>query len=141
MANLFTVMTLLAGSGVVVSLLSKMSPATSIWLGVAVTLVQSLELVIQISSKARLHSSLAAEFLALDRALTRVSTPEPSPEALREFRAEVLLIETREPPIKRYLDLICHNQVAVMIGSRDVVKLKPWQQRLAHFLSGSTALQ
>ena len=41
--------------------------------------------------------------------------------------AEILSIEAREPPIRRYLDLICHNQVARSIGSDDIQPLLWWR--------------
>ena len=59
---------------------------------------------------------------------------------LKELRAEVLTIEAREPPIKRYLDLICHNQVARAMGSTDVEKLTRRQRWFAQWLDGDTAL-
>lgn len=138
-ANTFTFLTLLAGSGIVMSLLGTGPKLLSVSLGVAVAAAQIIELVFQIAHKARLHNSLASEFMALDRVMTR--TPSMDEKALAEIRSDILTIEAREPPIKRYLDLICHNQVARMIGSKDLEKLTFWQRNLANWLSGSTALQ
>ncbi len=138
-ANLFTFLTLLAGSGVVVAALSTAPKAVAVWCGVAVAAMQSLELVLQISLKARLHNGLASEFSALDRVMAK--NPIMTDKALNELHADILTIEAREPPIKRYLDLICHNQVARAIGSDDTEPLTFWQRTLAHWRSGQTALQ
>ncbi|UFS65299.1 hypothetical protein LO749_01645 [Paracoccus denitrificans] len=138
-ANAFTFLTLMAGSGVVVSVLSTASAAVSIWCGIAVAAMQSLELVLQISQKARLHNSLASEFSAIER--TMAKKPEMSQAEMNDLEADILMIEAREPPVKRYLDLICHNQVARAIGSDDIEPLTFWQRHLAHWRSGNTALQ
>ena len=60
---------------------------------------------------------------------------------LTSIQPEILNIEMREPPIKRYLDIICHNQVAISIGSNDIESLTFWQRTLANYLSGDNALQ
>lgn len=134
-----TFATLIAGSGVVAALLGQAAPWLAIALAALVAVLQAMELSFQISASARLHASLAAEFLSLDRTLARL--PRVSDATLRELRAEIAAIEIREPPVKRYLDLICHNQVAVMIGSNDIEPLTFWQRHLANVLSGDGALQ
>lgn len=138
-ANAFTFLMLVSGSGVVLSLLASAPSWISLALGATVAAVQALELVVQISSKARLHNSLASEFMALERVMVRSTEMDDS--RLAEISSDVLTIEAREPPIKRYLDLICHNQVARSLGSDDIERLTFWQRHLAHWRNGSTALQ
>lgn len=47
----------------------------------------------------------------------------------------------REPPIKNYFGLICHNQVAITIGSNDIKPIAIWWRMLVQWLNGDTALQ
>lgn len=130
---------LLSGSTIVVSLLAKAPEPISLCAGALVAVAQAMELVGQFSAKSRLHSGLAGEFLALERSLVR--NGQDSPEVLADFTSEVLLIEAREPPIKRYLDLICHNQVACALGLDDVEKVTWFQRWFAQYLNGDGALQ
>lgn len=138
-SNWFSFLSLVAGSSVVVALLASAPNWVAVAAGVVVVVTQALEQVFRLSSKTRDHSSLANEFLALERILTLKG--QLTEQDLRDLRAEVLSIEAREPPIKRYLDLICHNQVARAIGSDDLEPLKWWQRFLAQYLNGDGALQ
>lgn len=136
--NLFTFVTLLSSSGVVVTLLSE-NRQISLVLGVVVAAIQATDLIWQPGQQARVHNGLASEFVSLERALVRKEIV--SAGDLREIKAEMLMIEAREPPVRRYLDIICHNQVAVSLGSPDKSPLSKWQRRLAHWRSGDEALQ
>lgn len=137
-SNFFSFASLLAGSSVVVSLLASAPSWVALTSGALVAGLQAIEQVFRLSSKARDHSGLASEFLTLERFAT--ISGELSESDLRELRAEILSVEAREPPIKRYLDLICHNQVARAIGSDDVEKLRIWQRWFAQYLNGDSAL-
>ncbi|MEI4470948.1 hypothetical protein [Frigidibacter sp. MR17.24] len=100
---------------------------------------QGIDLIAQTGPKARIHNGLASEFIGLEKLL--ITNPDMSPDACRSIEAEMKQIEAREPPIKRYLDLICHNQVARSLGSDDIEKLSWAQRRFAHYLKGDGALQ
>lgn len=138
-SNVFSVVSLLAGSSVVVSLLAAAPAWVAMASGATVAGMQALELVFRLSGRARDHNGFASEFLALERIL--VEKDVVTEADLRAMKAEILTIEAREPPVKRYLDVICHNQVAVSIGSDDIEKLTPWQRWFAQYLSGDHALQ
>jgi hypothetical protein len=138
-SNLFSFASLIAGSSVVVSLLSSAPQWVALTAGALVAAMQAIEQVFRLAHKARDHSGLASEFFAIERFITLESNI--TQEHLREMRAEIMSIESREPPIKRYLDLICHNQVARSIGSDDIEKLKWHQRTLAQYLNGDHALQ
>lgn len=129
----------MAGSLVVVLLLSHAPQWLALASGAAVAIMQALEQVFRLAAKARLHSDLAGKFLSLEHSVT--THTDMSEHELRELRGEILSVEAREPPIKRYLDLICHNQVARAIGSDDIEPLKFWQRWLAQYLNGDRALQ
>ena len=138
-SNLISFASLLAGSSVVVALLASAAPWVALTAGALVAAMQAVEQVARLSSKARDHAGFAAEFLSLERIV--VLKGNSTEDDLRELRAEVLSIEARAPPIKRYLDLICHNEVARAIGSDDVEPLTFWQRSLAQYLNGDSALQ
>ncbi|KIC25411.1 hypothetical protein [Leisingera sp. ANG-S3] len=138
-SNTISFLSLLAGSSVVVSILADMPSWVSLSAGAFVAALQAAEQVARLGSKARDHNGLAAEFLALEKFLIMKSNVGEAD--LRDLRAEILTIEAREPPIKRYLDLICHNQVARSIGSDDLEKLSPFQKTFAQYLNGDNALQ
>lgn len=138
-SNAISFISLLGGSAVVVSILSTTAPEwVALAAGGVVASVQAIEQVVRLPLKARDHSSFASEFSTLERIVTMQDHIDAG--ELREIKSEILSIESREPPIKRYLDLICHNQVAHAIGSKDVVKLKFWQRWLAQYLSGDSAM-
>lgn len=124
-------------------MLAEAPPLVTMAMGAAVaimqTIMQAFGQVFRLSSKARDHGAFAAGFAALERQLARLDGPTDAD--LRELRGALLLIEAREPPIKRYLDLICHNQVARTIGSDDIEPLTWWQAKLAQSLNGDRALQ
>lgn len=136
-ANSISFVSLLAGSAVVVAILATAPTWVALASGGLVAAMQAIEQVTRLSTKARTHSGLAAEFLTVERILMMQDGMLES--ELRELKAEVLTIEAQEPPIKRYLDLICHNQVARSIGSDDIEALK-WHQRwFAQWLNGDNA--
>ena len=138
-SNTISFVSLLAGSSVVVSVLAQAPTWVALAAGGVVASLQAVEQVSRLSSKARDHNGLASEFLALERIM--VMTPAPTIEDLRDLHAEVLTIEAREPPVKRYLDLICHNQVARAQGIDDLEHLTPLQKCFAQYLNGDSALQ
>lgn len=138
-SNLFSFASLLAGSAVVVALLAKAPDWIALSAGVSVAGMQAIEQVFRLASRARLHSGLAGEFLGLERIVTMSDTLTTSD--VKDIQGEILSIEAREPPVKRYLDLICHNQVARAIGSDDIEKVKFHQKLLAQYLNGDSALQ
>ncbi len=138
-SNWISFASLMAGTSVVVSLLANAPEWVALSLGAGVAGMQALEQVFRLSSKARDHSGLASEFLSLERVLALQD--ELTKDDLKDIEAEILTIEAREPPIKRYLDLICHNQVAKAIGSDDLEQLTWFQRRFAQYLNGDGALQ
>ncbi len=137
--NSLSFVSLLAGFSVVVSLLADAPDWMTLSAGGCVALAQAAGQMFRPSSKMRDHAVFAGEFTNLERGLA--VRGEVSDEDLRALRSEILAIEAREPPIKRYLDLICHNQVAVALGSDDLERLNFWQRMFAQYLPGDGALQ
>lgn len=138
-SNAVSFVSLLGGSAVVVAVLNNSSDVIAICAGLIVAAGQALEQVVRLGSKARDHSTFTSQFVSLERALER-SCESTDPD-LRAIKAEILMIEAQEPPIKRYLDLICHNQVARSIGSSDIQPLAWWQRMFAQYLNGDSAME
>lgn len=139
-SNWISFVSLLAGSSVVVSILADQAPEwVAIASGAIVVALQALEQVFRLSHKARDHNGFASEFSSLERIVT--VRGQMTAAELLELQGEVLAIEAREPPIKRYLDLICHNQVARALGSSDVERLTWFQRQFAQYLNGDAALE
>ena len=94
-----------------------------------------LDLVIGTNTMARLHADLARRFIELERELTLLK--EPTDEELGIFTDRRLAIETDEPPIKRILDILGHNELMLGLGySRDELYYVPGYKRmLAHIIN------
>ena len=65
--------------------------------------------------KARRHGDLARRFIALERRLVEIGAA-PTRAALVESIRERLDIEADEPPIRRILDTLCHNELWRAMG-------------------------
>ncbi len=132
----FSFVSLISGSSVVVSILA----AAPIWIaltaGFIIVVTQAIELIWDLSGNARLHSSLASEFNSIEQAIV-LAGDELNDDTYRRLEAERLKTETREPPIKRWLDLICHNEVAHAMGSSDIYEVPFWPRLGAQWLSGT----
>ena len=83
-----------------------------------------------LARRARLHSELARDFVSLEYDMVRAGEDLPEHE-LREFEARRLGIESREPPVLRVLDAMCHDELATALGIDDPkVRAQPrWYQR------------
>ena len=137
--NMLSFFTLSGGSAIVVSILTGAPIWVSLTAGTIVTVAQAIQQIGVLHNKTTLHSALASEFTSLERYL-HMGNRENETD-LDSICAEISSIEMREPPIKRYLDLICRNQVAQSIGSDDVEHISFWQKLFAQFLNGDSALQ
>lgn len=126
---------LISGSSVVVAILAQAPDWVGLTAGGLVAVAQAAELIGELGAKARRHNSLADEFSGIGQAMA-LHVAAPDAATIVQFRARVLAVDAREPPIKRYLDLLCHNQVARAGGSKDVYRVNFWQRTFAHYLSG-----
>ena len=126
---------LISGSSVVVAILAGAPDWVGLTAGALVAVAQAAELIGELGAKARRHSTLANEFSAIDQDMA-LRGDQVELAVYRQTQARILAIDAREPPIKRYLDLLCHNQIAHSIGSRDVYVVNWWHRLLAHYLSG-----
>ena len=99
-------------------------PDSSAKLGIAArvfwaasALMGSLDLVTGFSSKGREHYDLAREFSQLEQEMTKVGELGSADEFSRLYNKR-LEIEAKEPPVKRVLDIYCHNELALSMGCK-----------------------
>jgi hypothetical protein len=99
-----------------------------------VTVLSALDLIIGTSGKARLHKDLANDFIALEKEILLAG--HLTEDRLRELEAKRLDIETKEPPILRALNRVCHNEEARAQGCEDQsLPLYPYQRALSQWIS------
>ena len=137
-AHKISFLSLLSGSSVIVTLLAQGPDWLVVVTAALIAVLQAIDLIGGLAGKARLHSSFATDYAAIERELA--AAVSQSSAKLKTFRHRYLEIEMREPPVKRYLDLICHNQVARAHGSDDVENLTWYQRTFAQWLNGNSAL-
>ena len=92
-------------------------------------LAQALLLTLQPGQKARKHNDLARDFIALEKQVTRRQN-QVSQDRLDAFTSERLTIESREPPVARILDAMCHNEMLRAYGRESEERPISWFQRL-----------
>lgn len=101
---------------------------TSIFTGVA--------LIARAGTKAREHSELKVEFIRLRQDMERRRKAATDEDAVAEWTAERLAIETKEPPINRVIDALCHNEVVQSMGIEDktqYVRVLVWHRLLGPY--------
>ena len=92
-------------------------------------LAQALLLTLQQGQKARKHNDLARDFIALEKQVTRRQN-QISQDRLDAFTSKRLTIESREPPVARILDAMCHNEMLRAYGRENEQRPVSWFQRL-----------
>ncbi len=132
------------GTSIFVSLLTGSVPALLTVVAAITATAGMLQLAFGLARRARLHSDLARDFVDLERAMVRAGEDLPEHE-LRELEARRLEIESREPPVLRVLDAMCHDELVTASGVDPKERAEPrWYQRWlanivdvgAHRLSG-----
>lgn len=122
-------------SGSTIAVLLNGSP---VWVTISVACViavaQTAELVFDLSGKAMRHEGLYRDFLAVEQRLVLLGE-DISDAQLRELKVDRLRLEAGEPPILRWLDVLCHNELAGAMGHRENTQRVGWlQRRLAHYV-------
>lgn len=127
---------LVAAVGGIATIAALGSERTALqWLAPAiVTLLALLDLFAGSLRKAWLHADLARRFIALERELV-AQQAEPTAAALLEIERERLAIEADEPPIRRVLDTLCHNELWRAMGypESEVAPVSFLQRVFAHY--------
>ena len=124
----------IAGSAAIASLLAKFSATLVTGLVAAAAVAGALELVFGFARSARLHNDLAREFTTLEQELVQAGE-DVAPARLRDLEGRRLEIESREPPVLRVLDAMCHDELVTALDIEEGQRTDPtWVQRmLAHW--------
>lgn len=97
------------GSATVAAAIGSKWPVVAAYCGAIITALATLSMVFRVNEKARHHFDLGKRFGEIEKTMLRKG--EVTASDVREWMAEVLSIEMEEPPIKRVLDTICHNEL------------------------------
>jgi hypothetical protein len=73
------------------------------------------DLILNAAEGAGLHADLARRYLELEAEIAAAGE-NPSDQQMREFANRRLRISLEEPPIKRVLDCVCHNELVRATG-------------------------
>lgn len=129
MHHLTTASALIFGSVAAFTVLSEVGPYYTLAAAGVVTLLSAIDLVAGSPVKARQHHDLARRFIELERIITTADVP--SSGKIDQWRAERLTIEAEEPPTKKVLDAIAHNELLRAMGYDESHQLNiTWYQRL-----------
>ena len=111
-------------------------PKAAMGLGFAIAVLSSAQISFGLASKAADHARLRSAYGRLEQILTG-SKSKRTIERAQKRRIE---LEGSEPEVKRYLDVICHNELALAEGhgEREFWKLAWWQRALAHFVNAGS---
>ncbi|MDR2582066.1 MAG: hypothetical protein LBC75_01125 [Fibromonadaceae bacterium] len=124
-AKFATAISLICGSGVVATTISKDSNA-SIALGATTAIASIIILVFGYPEKERLHEDLKRKFSELEIRMTKCESQ--SEKNLKDFTAERLRIEEDEPEVISALNTVCHNELVTAQGSGKKGKIPKWRE-------------
>lgn len=130
------VIALLFGSGAIFTIL-KDYPSIAITLAAMVTVVSTVNLVINTTRKAQVHRDFYKQFHELEATLTAGS---PTEEMVNKATVKRLEIEAEEPPVLQVLDILCHNELLRSKGYDPVsdasqyYKVSPLQRAFAQIV-------
>ena len=127
-------LTIISGGGVVVSVKVQES-FLAIFFGSLAGVLAALDLVLGFSTKAREHFDLSRRFTRLEQEMTDVGD-NPTDENYKKLNKLRLEIEADEPPVKRILDVWCHNELVRALGlEKEAYQLSWLQVSLKQFVS------
>ena len=134
-SNLSRVVTAVAGSATIVSLLGDLGSG---WVQAAAgttALASILDIVFGPARAARLHSELARDFIGLEQDILRAGLG-PTQETLVALETQRLDIEAKEPPHYRVLNIVCYNELVKAMGHspEHYVDITWIQRRLANIM-------
>jgi len=123
-----TAFALLSGSATVIAVLGGMGAFWTTSFALIVVIFSAIDLIVGPDKAARMHNELARKFFNLEKSI--ITEKNITEESLACFSADRLDIEMNEPPIKKVLDSICHNELCRAMGvEKYSVKIK-WYQRI-----------
>jgi hypothetical protein len=95
-----------------------------------------VDLIVNSSRKARLHSDLYTRFISLEQQMVLFGDEATEPQ-LRKIVSDRLAIEGDEPPVLTVLNMLCHNELVIAGGyARDeLISITTGQRFCAHLFS------
>ena len=101
-----------------------------------VAILQCIDLIFDTRGKSILHMELKNEYLNQMKILKKNSSKEKlSDELLDELQVYIHGIEMKEPPVKKYLLEIAHNDTCKHLGYKESVKsISAFKKSIAQFL-------
>ena len=134
--NLGTLVTAFGGSATVASMLAEFPEIWTLLLAAVTAVAGAHETVFKTALAARRHDALAREFIGLEQDLLRARR-DLTHESLLELETRRLDIEAKEPPIYRYLDAVCHDELLIARGLDEshltnVTRLQRWFRNVWH---------
>lgn len=128
---------LVSGPATVV-LFSPIGDGLPMWVkllpAMVVTVVSAADQAFAFMRKAWLHNNLSSEYVLLERDLLQSGNPT-SETQLNGFKKTRIGIESREPPMMRALEDMCHNEMVIAQGLEgEFVEVSFWKRLLAHFV-------
>jgi len=119
---------LLSSFATIISVLGKLSPSWITAFALIVVFFSAIDLIIAPDKAARMHGDLSKEFFNLEKSI--IITKNITEEAVIDLQAKRLDIEMTEPPVKRVLDAICHNELCRAMGIKNCSVEIKWYQRI-----------
>ncbi|MEL6913738.1 MAG: hypothetical protein AAFP13_04500 [Pseudomonadota bacterium] len=136
LSNGVNFISLLSSSAAAVALLSSPTVLSfEIYATLLIAGAQILGVVGQFSTKATQHARFASAFAGIERTLATKRLI--SQDLIEDLSAQRISIEDDEPQKFSWLDIICHNEVAISKNQKGEVYQVPWHAYLLrHFLRG-----
>lgn len=130
--RLFTnAVSVIFGSAAIAAVLSPLGKEYTVGAAAVVTVFSLVDLVVGSARMARLHEELCRQFIELEKEIISIPEGQFTEENASRLTAVRLSIEADEPPVKRVLDSLCHNELLRAMGydRGEFVRVK-WYQRL-----------
>lgn len=130
--RLFTnAISVIFGSAAIAAVLSPLGKEYTVGAAAMVTVFSLVDLVVGSARMARVHEDLYRRFIDLEKGIISIPEEKFTEADGTHLTASRLSIEGDEPPVKRVLDSLCHNELlrAMGYGREEFVKVR-WYQRL-----------
>jgi len=120
LTKFITLISMISGTFVVASVMNEKG-TLSIVLGITIAVLSTASLVFGYSSKEQLHNELKRDFSELE--ISMVNCKNPNQEILGKIIKKRLDTQTKEPNVVRTLDVLCHNELVIAQGGKNIYNL------------------